>query len=103
MHWRVRAVMTKKDIQKDQKPKTKDQKSSGSQKPKTKNQRPSVLVTGAAGFIGSHLCERLVDEGHHVIGLDNFNDFYDPEIKKRNISGILNNPNFTLIPGRYPQ
>jgi nucleoside-diphosphate-sugar epimerase len=59
----------------------------------------TVLVTGAAGFIGSHLCERLVSEDHHVIGLDNFNDFYDPKIKKRNISGILDNPNFTLIPG----
>ncbi len=62
-------------------------------------QKPGVLVTGAAGFIGSHLCERLVDEGHHVIGLDNFNDFYDPKIKARNISGLLDNPNFTLIPG----
>jgi len=62
-------------------------------KPKT------YLVTGGAGFIGSHLCERLVDEGHHVVALDNFNDFYDPEIKKRNISGLLDNPNFTLIPG----
>ena len=69
-------------------------------KPQTTNHRPpTTLVTGAAGFIGSHLCERLVEEGHHVIGLDNFNDFYDPEIKKRNISGLLDNPNFTLIPG----
>ena len=60
---------------------------------------PGTLVTGAAGFIGSHLCERLVDDGHHVIGLDNFNDFYDPEIKARNLSGLLDNPNFTIIPG----
>ncbi|MEF8917656.1 MAG: GDP-mannose 4,6-dehydratase [Candidatus Bipolaricaulota bacterium] len=67
--------------------------------PNEHNQRSGVLVTGAAGFIGSHLCERLVDEGHSVIGLDNFNDFYDPEIKVRNISGLLDNPNFTLIPG----
>ncbi|MBS3788176.1 GDP-mannose 4,6-dehydratase, partial [Candidatus Bipolaricaulota bacterium] len=42
---------------------------------------------------------RLVDKGHHVIALDNFNDFYDPEIKARNISEIIDNPNFTLIPG----
>jgi len=96
---RIKAIKNKKENQKKQKPKTQNQKSCGSQKPKTKNQRPSVLVTGAAGFIGSHLCERLVDEGHHVIGLDNFNDFYDPEIKKRNISGISDKPNFTLIPG----
>lgn len=59
----------------------------------------AVLVTGGAGFIGSHLCERLVEEGYHVICLDNFNDFYDPKIKKRNISGLLDNPNFDLIPG----
>ena len=58
-----------------------------------------VLVTGAAGFIGSHLCERLVDEGHHVIGLDNFNDFYDPEIKKLNLRNLYKKPNFSLVPG----
>ena len=58
-----------------------------------------ILVTGAAGFIGSQLCERLLEEGHSVVGLDNFNDFYDPEIKKRNVSGILDNPDFILIPG----
>ncbi|MBS3766241.1 GDP-mannose 4,6-dehydratase [Candidatus Bipolaricaulota bacterium] len=58
-----------------------------------------MLVTGAAGFIGSHLCERLVDDGYRVIALDNFNDFYDPEIKARNLSCLLDNPNFTIIPG----
>ena len=66
---------------------------------KGQSRRTGVLVTGAAGFIGSHLCERLVDDGHHVIGLDNFNDFYDPEIKARNLSDLLDNPNFTIIPG----
>ena len=69
------------------------------QVPSTQTQVPSTLVTGGAGFIGSHLCERLVKEGHHVICLDNFNDFYNPKIKKRNISEIINNPNLTLIPG----
>ena len=69
------------------------------QKPKTTDLRPSVLVTGGAGFIGSHLCERLLDEGNSVICLDNFNDFYYPEIKAQNISGLLDNSNFTLIPG----
>ena len=44
-----------------------------------------ILVTGAAGFIGSHLCERLLSEGHSVIGIDNFDDFYDPKIKENNI------------------
>ena len=62
-------------------------------------QKPSILVTGAAGFIGSHLCERLLDEGYSVVALDNFNDFYDPEIKKRNISELLDNSNFALVSG----
>jgi len=44
-----------------------------------------VLVTGGAGFIGSHLCERLLKDNHNVFCLDNFNNFYDPEIKQRNI------------------
>ena len=43
-----------------------------------------TLVTGAAGFIGSHLAERLVDLGHEVIGLDNFNDYYSPTLKRAN-------------------
>lgn len=43
-----------------------------------------VLITGAAGFIGSHMAERLADDGHEVVGLDNFSDYYDPELKERN-------------------
>ena len=58
-----------------------------------------VLLTGAAGFIGSHLCERLLADGRIVTGLDNFNDFYDPQIKRRNINESLENKNFTLIEG----
>ena len=56
-----------------------------------------VLVTGAAGFIGSHLCERLLVEGWQVLGVDNFDDFYDPKIKRRNIAGCLENENFELV------
>ena len=56
-----------------------------------------VLVTGAAGFIGSHLCERLLGDGRQVIGVDNFDDFYDPQIKRRNIAGCLENDNFELV------
>ena len=56
-----------------------------------------TLVTGAAGFIGSHLCERLLDEGLSVVGIDNFDDFYDPQIKRDNISNCLKNKDFQLI------
>lgn len=59
----------------------------------------TVLVTGGAGFIGSHLCERLVSEGIEVVCLDNFDPFYDPKIKRQNISYLMNLPNFTLIEG----
>ena len=47
-----------------------------------------ILVTGGAGFIGSHLTERLLADGHDVAILDDFNDFYDPKIKRRNIAGF---------------
>src|SRR6478735_1499896 len=47
-----------------------------------------ILVTGGAGFIGSHLAERLLAAGHEVVILDDFNDFYDPQIKQANIAGF---------------
>ncbi|MEO6457032.1 MAG: NAD-dependent epimerase/dehydratase family protein [Chloroflexia bacterium] len=58
-----------------------------------------ILVTGGAGFIGSHTVEALLARGERVIALDNFNDFYDPERKRRNIAPFLSNPNFRLVQG----
>lgn len=55
------------------------------------------LVTGAAGFVGSHLAERLVQLGHDVVGIDNFNPYYDPTIKRQNVAGLCSHPGFQLI------
>lgn len=57
------------------------------------------IVTGAAGFIGSHLTEALLKKGEQVIGVDEFNDYYDPILKRKNIANFQNNPNFKLIEG----
>lgn len=47
-----------------------------------------ILVTGGAGFIGSHICHRLLAENHEVVILDDFNDYYDPAIKRANIAAL---------------
>lgn len=56
-----------------------------------------VLVTGGAGFIGSHFCEYLLDKEFDVICLDNFCDFYNPLIKHQNIDKLLSKKNFKLV------
>ena len=55
------------------------------------------IVTGVAGFIGSNLAQTLLEQGHQVIGIDEFNDYYDPTFKRNNVSEIEKNPNFKLI------
>ncbi len=57
------------------------------------------LVTGGAGFIGSNVVDRLLMKGKKIICLDNFDNFYDPAIKRRNISEAIKNPDFKLIEG----
>ncbi|PIN84648.1 MAG: hypothetical protein COV47_06315 [Candidatus Diapherotrites archaeon CG11_big_fil_rev_8_21_14_0_20_37_9] len=57
-----------------------------------------VLVTGACGFIGTNLCETLLDEGHEVIGIDDFSGYYPKETYKKN-EQIFGRPNATLIKG----
>jgi UDP-glucuronate 4-epimerase len=58
-----------------------------------------ALVTGAAGFIGSHLSERLTSDGWDVVGLDNFDPFYSKEVKRGNIAGLVSSGKFELVEG----
>ena len=58
-----------------------------------------ILLTGAAGFIASHLAERLLEDGHRVVGLDCFDDFYDPAVKERNLGVARGHEGFHLVRG----
>ena len=56
-----------------------------------------VLVTGTAGFIGSHLAMRLLERGDEVVGFDNMSDYYDVELKKARLARFIDHPNYTHI------
>ena len=58
-----------------------------------------ILITGGAGFIGSHLGDELISRGEKVTVIDEFNDFYDPKLKRENIAPHLSNPSYTLVEG----
>ena len=58
-----------------------------------------LLITGGAGFIGSHLADRRLARGDRVVVLDDFNDFYDPAAKRRNVAPHLRDPSYRLVEG----
>ena len=55
-----------------------------------------ILITGAAGFIGMHLCKSLLDDGYEVLGIDNLNDYYDPKLKQDRLNELAPHKNFTF-------
>jgi UDP-glucuronate 4-epimerase len=59
----------------------------------------NLLVTGGAGFIGSHLADRRLSRGDRITVLDDFNDFYDPAAKRRNVAPHLGHPRYRLVEG----
>lgn len=56
-----------------------------------------IVVTGGAGFIGSHLCSRLLEREHEVVAVDSFDPFYDPEIKRRAVAELERSGRFSLV------
>ncbi len=58
--------------------------------------KKKILVTGAAGFIGFHLSQRLLQAGHEVVGLDNINSYYDPALKEARLAILKNDPRFSF-------
>jgi len=65
----------------------------------SKNTKQPILVTGSAGFIGSHVTRRLLADGHRVVGLDNLNDYYDPKLKIARLERFRNDTGYTHITG----
>ena len=56
-----------------------------------------IVITGCAGFIGSHLTEQLLEMGFQVTGIDNFDPFYAKSVKKDNLSGFILHPNVKFL------
>ncbi len=57
----------------------------------------AVLITGAAGFIGFHVAQRLLQAGRKVVGVDSLNDYYDPSLKEARLSMLRNYPSFSFV------
>ena len=55
-----------------------------------------ILVTGCAGFIGSHLTDRLLSQNFEVVGIDNFNNYYSPKLKEKNLKNAFSYKTFKL-------
>ena len=62
-----------------------------------KEQYMKIVVTGCAGFIGYHLSKRLLELGHEILGIDNLNDYYDPNLKQARLKLLLESPHFTFV------
>ena len=58
-----------------------------------------ILLTGGAGFIGSHVARRLLARGDRITALDDFNDFYDPALKRANAAELARHPGWRLVEG----
>jgi len=61
------------------------------------NHDSRILVTGAAGFIGMHLCKSLLENNFHIFGIDNLNDYYDPNLKRARLDQLTKYENFTFL------
>ena len=59
----------------------------------------TYLITGGAGFIGSHVAEQLLKRGERVVAIDNFNDYYDPAIKRGNAEGLASYSQLKMVEG----